>query len=136
MSGYGKDLYCFDRLFTGRFAAGTDLLAQAAYRRLTTARGTLDDGEEGQVYGIDIADFIGRVGDAAAVDTLAPLVSAELLKDDRFAEVDARATADTNSAGETSITLDINITPVDAAESFTLSLAVSAVSVEVLGVTS
>lgn len=132
---YGSDLWCFDRLFTGRFATGTDLLAQAAYRRLTTARGTVDDGEDGQVYGVDIADFVGRVGDASAVDTLAPLVAAELRKDDRFATVEAQASADTNAAGETSIVLSIDITPIDAAESFTLSLAVSAVSVEVLGVT-
>lgn len=132
---YGTDLYCFDRLFTGRLVTGIDLLAQAAYRHLTTARGTLDDGEDGQVYGIDVADFIGRVGDASAEALLPPMVQAELLADDRFAAVEASATAVTNDAGETEITLDIDITPVDASEAFTLSLAVSAVSVEVLGVT-
>lgn len=132
---YGRDSYCYDRLHTGRLASGAELLAQAAYRRLTTARGTLDDGEEGTVYGFDVLDFVGRVGTADVVDALPPAVAAELLKDDRFESVDVRASAVTDSAGLTSITLDIDIFPHDEAGPFTLSLAVSDVTVALLGVT-
>lgn len=132
---YGKDSYCADRLVTGRYATGSDLLAQAAYRRLTTARGTLDDGEEGSVYGLDVADFVGRVGDAAAVELLPSLVEAELRKDDRFASVDVATSIVTDSAGLSTIALDVTITPFDSGEAFTLSVAVSAVTVALLGVT-
>lgn len=130
---YGTDLYCADQLFTGRLVTGVDLLAQAAYRRLTTPRGMLDDGDEGAIYGLDLADLIGQP--SGTVDSLPAIVSAELLKDDRFAAVDVSASSVTDSAGLTAITLAIGITPHDADEPFTLTVGVSEVTVQLLGVT-
>lgn len=131
---YGTDLWCFDQVYTGRLATGTDLLAQAAYRRLTTPRGTLDDGDEGAIYGLDLADFVGHVGDASAVASLPAVVSAELLKDDRFASVDVKSSAVTGTDGLTAITLGITITPHDADDPFTLTVGVSSLTVQLLGV--
>lgn len=133
---YGTDTWMYDELRTGRMATGVDLLAQACYRRLTTPRGTLDDGDDGAVYGLDLAGFIGSATPQNAEATIPPLVEAELLKDDRLASVEASATAVTDSAGLTAITLDVLVTPFDESTStFTLTLAVSAVTVEILGVT-
>lgn len=133
---YGTDTWMYDELRTGRMATGVELLAQACYRRLTTPRGTLDDGDDGAVYGLDLAGFIGSSTPQNAEATIPPLVEAELLKDDRLASVEASATAVTDSAGLTAITLDVLVTPFDEAISaFTLTLAVSAVTVEILGVT-
>lgn len=131
---YGTDLYCLDRLFTGRLVSGTELLAQAAYRRLTTPRGTLDDGDEGAIYGIDLADLVGQP--SGTVDSLPAIVSAELLKDDRFAAVHVDASAVTGSDGLTEVTLAIAVTPHDESDPFTLTVAVKDLTVQLLGVTS
>jgi hypothetical protein len=133
-TGYGRDTYCYDRIVTGRTATGVELLAQAIYRRLTTPRGTLDDGDEGLVYGLDVSDFVGMIGTQAAVDALPGAVEAELLKDDRLSSVTVTATVVTDAAGLSTITLTVAGIPVDEAEEFILSLSVSDVTVALLGV--
>lgn len=133
---YGTDTYMFDSLRTGRMATAVDLLAQACYRRLTTPRGTLDDGEEGAVYGLDVCDFVGRTSTADAAVSLPAAVEAELAKDDRIAEVLVTATITTATDGTDAIDLEVSVVPFDEAiNTFQLTLAVSAVSVSVLGVT-
>ncbi len=133
---YGTDTYCFDRIVTGRLATKIELLAQACYRRLTTPRGTLDDGEEGTVYGIDISDFIGRQTAPDAVASVPAVIEAELSKDDRVSSVSATATVVHGTDGLDAITVEAVVVPYDEDTSaFALTLAVSAVSVEVLGVT-
>lgn len=128
---YGTDTYCYDRPVTGRLATGVELLAQACYRRLTTPRGTLDDGEDGVVYGTDIADFVGR-HDA---DLAPAAVEAELLKDDRIASVNASASVATAADGAVTVTLEIDVFPYDETTPFRLTLAASDVTVALLGVT-
>ncbi len=135
MTGFGVDTYCYDQIFTGRMASGVHVLAQACYRRLTTARGTLDDGEEGSVYGLDIEDFIGRVGTASSVDAIPGLVQAELLKDDRVDSIDTRASVVHGVDGLDSITIDLDVFPKDESGAFTLSVSVSEVTIALLGVT-
>lgn len=134
-TGFGVDLHCYDSLRTGRLVSSVELLAQAIYRRLTTARGTLDDGEEGFVYGLDLLDFVGTVGSDAAVDAIPDVVIAEVLKDDRVDRVETSVSIERGTDGLFVINLDVDVFPVDEAQSFTLSLAVSDVTVALLGVT-
>lgn len=134
---YGADTYMRNGVLrTGRIATGVDLLAQACYNRLTTSRGELDDGDDGVVYGIDIADFVGRQTVPDAVAFLPAVIEAELSKDDRFASVTATATVAHGTDGLDAITCDVVVTPFEADTNvFTLTLAVSSVAVELLGVT-
>lgn len=134
---YGRDTYMVrGELRTGRTVSGVELIAQACYLRLTTPRGTLDDGDEGVVYGLDVCDFLGRRTTADAVDTIAAAVEAELLKDDRIASVEASATIVRGTDGLDAITLDARVFPyAEAGAAFVLSLAVSQVTVALLGVT-
>jgi hypothetical protein len=132
---FGVEIYCYDQIFTGRLVSGFEALAQAVYRRLTTPRGTVDDGEEGSVYGLDLLDFTGTVGTDAAVDALPDLVIAEVLKDDRVERCEVSATIERATDGLVSVLLDVDVFPADEAQAFTLSLSVSDVSVALLGVT-
>jgi hypothetical protein len=132
---YGTDLWCYDQLQTGRLASGVELVAQAIFRRLNTARGTLRDGDEGQVYGLDLLDFVGAVGTQASVDALPDAVVAEILKDDRVATASAFASIKTSSEGLVTVLLDVSATLVEAEENFTLTLSIGDVSVALLGVT-
>jgi hypothetical protein len=132
---YGTDIYCYDRIVTGRLASGVEVVAQALYRRLTTARGTLRDGDEGLVYGLDVLDFVGQVGSEEAVDALPDVVLAEVLKDDRVERAEVSATIQRSSEGLVTILLDIDVFLHDSEETFTLSLSVSDVTVALLGVT-
>lgn len=133
---YGSDLYMFDQLRTGRVATGTTLLAQAIYRRLTTPRGSLDDGDEGVVYGLDLAEFIGRQATPDAIANTGPALEAEILKDDRVASVTAVVSAVTGTDGLVETTVVLTVVPFDetADGPFDMTLAVSDVNVSLLGV--
>lgn len=134
-TGFGRDLHCYDRLFTGRIASRAELVAQAIFRRLNTARGTLRDGEEGALYGFDILDFVGSVGTAIAVDALPGAIESEVKKDDRVASCKAEATVQTASDGTSTIILDVNCTLADEDQDFALTLSISDVGVQLLGTT-
>lgn len=132
--GYGVGMWCADELRLGRLARGKVLLGLAAYRRLITPRGTLQDGDEGSVYGIDISDYIGDVGPRIAGATIADIVRAELAKDDRFAEVTVRRAVTQNPNGSLEIELDVTIIPADGSEDFTLTLSASEAGVAFGGI--
>lgn len=133
---YGRDLYCYDQVFTGRLVSGFDLLAQALFRRLTTPRGTLRGGEDEQIYGLDVLDFVGTVGTETAVAAIPDAVVAECLKDDRIERAEAKATIVRGTDGLVMIELDVDVFPHDEDTSaFTLSVSVSEVSVNLIGVT-
>jgi hypothetical protein len=131
--GYGKDTYCWDRLVTGRTVTGPELVAQALYRRLTTPRGTLRDGDDGNVYGLDLPGFIGRVGNAASVAAIPDLVRAEVLKDDRVLDVAIAASSVTGTDGLVSVTLALDVELVNDGDRFQLTLSVGDVGVSLLG---
>jgi hypothetical protein len=132
---FGRDTYCYDSIRTGRVATGVELLGQALFRRLITPRGTLRDGDEGLVYGLDVLGFVGMVGTAAAVDAIPDAIRAECLKDDRVDRVDASASITRTTDGLATILVDLDVFPADADESFTLSVSVSEISVTLLGIT-
>lgn len=131
--GFGADIWCYDQVLTGRLASGTELVAQAVYRRLTTARGTLRDGDDGQVYGTDVSDFVGMVGPDNAVDALPDVVVAEVLKDDRVERADVTATIARDAIGLATVTIEIDATLRDSGDTFTLTLAVGEVTTALLG---
>lgn len=133
-TGYGTDTYCYDSLRTGRLVSGAELVAQAIFRRLTTTRGTLRDGAEGETYGLDIQDFVGQVGNANAADAIPDAIAAEVLKDDRVDGVVVEATRQGLSTGLVTFVINIDATLRDGTDSFTLTIKVSDLSVDLLGI--
>lgn len=131
--GYGTEIYCYDKLRTGRLVSGVEVVAQALYRRLTTPRGTLRGGEDESVYGLDLLDFIGRVGTAAAIDALPGAIEAECLKDGRVAQVDCTVTSTVNADGLTQLAITIDAQLHDPGDSFALTLAATDVAVSLIG---
>lgn len=129
---FGVDTWCGDRLVTGRYARGREGLALALYRRTITQRGKLRGGDEESVYGFDVVEFIGQVDEPGALEAR---VRAEYMKDDRVADVVVTSTRTESPSGAVSYVLSAHVTPEDESESFTLTLAVSDVGVELLGVT-
>src|SRR5688572_11853882 len=104
---FGVDTWAMGTRRTGRLARGTDLLAQAIFRRLTTPRGTLRGSPEADIYGLDLSQYVGDVGTTIAVAALPSLISAELSKDDRIAAVTATVAVDTTAgADELTVTID------------------------------
>jgi hypothetical protein len=134
-AGYGKDTFCFDEIQTGRIVTGAELVAQAVYRRLTTPRGTLRGGEEESIYGLDLLDFVGRVGSSAATDALPDVVEAEVLKDDRILSCTCTVARTVYTDATVALALAIDCTLRDEDEVFTLTLGVSDVAVSVVGLT-
>ncbi len=131
--GYGTDIFCYDRLITGRLVSGVEVVAQALFRRLTTPRGTLRGGEDESIYGLDLLDFIGRVSEEQALDTLPSLIEAECLKDDRLAECTVTLTRTTATDGTVALVISINAVTAPQGDSFDLTLAVANATVSVIG---
>lgn len=133
MIGYGKDTACADTLKPGVLVAGWRLIAEACYRRLITPRGTLRGGDEETNYGIDLAEYVGRMNPELAANALPSLVRGELLKDDRVLSVSASSALSYPNPGDALITLTIDVTTHEETEDFQLTILVSAVTVELLG---
>jgi len=130
MTDFGRDLSCTDSLRTGRYVTGARLVAEAAYRRLTTPRGMLRGGEEEATYGLDLSELVGSVASDADAATLAGRIEAELLKDDRIESVAVTVTA-TREGPSTTFVVAIRATT--AAGPFDLTLGVDGVTVDLLG---
>ncbi len=130
---YGRDVSCTDSLKTGRFVTGARLVGEAAYRRLTTPRGMLRGGEEEQNYGLDLTELCGATNPDSAAAALPGRIRSELSKDERIASVDVDVLV-SKSGPETTFTITIEAQTV-AAGPFTLVLLASAVTIELLGVT-
>lgn len=129
MTDFGRDISCLDGLSTARQATGAQLVAEAAYRRLITPRGTLHGGEDEANYGYDIADMIGAVSTAAHRAVVAAEVKNELLKDERLNSAEVSITS-TSSGPSTSWV--VSITGDTDAGPFDLVLAVSETNVQLL----
>lgn len=134
-AGYGKCMSCRGRLATGRRVSGVALLTDSIVRRLSTPRGTLDGGDEESTYGLDLAGYVGAVGDVIAEAALPAIIENELLKDERIAAVSVVVTRSTSSPSPGLVVFwpRLRVTPANEAETFTLTLAVSSVTVEIIG---
>ena len=131
MTDFGFEISCTDSIKTGHYVSGARLVAEAAYRRLITPRGMLSGGEEEDNYGFDVMDAIGSVSTASEAASLPGRIQTELLKDDRLQSVDVVVTPSTSGP---STTFNIDITGHTAAGPFNLVLAVSSVTVDILGI--
>jgi len=132
MTELGRDISCTTSLRTGRFSTGARLVAEAAYRRLTTPRGTLRGGEDEANYGLDLTELIGSTNPAELAVSLPGRIRVELEKDERIDSVEVSIASSTTSGGLTSFSIEIIAITSDGP--FTLQLAASAVTVELLGI--
>ena len=132
---YGREMMCFDSLKTGRFVTGPALVAQACYGRLTTPRGMLRGGEAEDNYGLDLTELVGGTNTKSLEASFPGRIVAELEKDERIESesitVDVLALRSTDGT----VSFQITINAVTGAGPFELQLLASAVTVELLGVT-
>ena len=131
-SPLGYDTSCTDSLRSGIFVSGIRLVAEACYRRLITPRGMLQGGEAEADYGLDLLNLIGSVSTTNDAAALEGQISAELQKDERVQSVSATVTVVTT---QPTVSLTISISVQSAAGPFTMVLAVSQVTVALLGIT-
>lgn len=130
-SPLGYDTSCTDSLRTGIFASGIRLLGEACYRRLITPRGMLQGGEAEADYGLDLLNLIGSVNTINDAASLEGQIIAELQKDERVQTASAVVVVDTSGP---TIALTITISVQSAIGPFTMVLAVSQVTVALLGI--
>lgn len=127
----GRDLSCTTGLRTGRFATAGRLVGEAAYRRLTTPRGSLRGGEEEQNYGLDLTELIGSASTKADAAALPGRIRTELSKDERIETVTVTVTR-TVRGPATEFVIDVIATT--SLGPFTLKLLVDGVTVSLLGI--
>jgi hypothetical protein len=127
---FGTDTSCTDSLRTGRLSSGVQLVAEAAYRRLITPHGMLQGGEDEADYGLDLQDLIGSSTTKSQQAAVPGQIQAELLKDQRIESVTVDMQIFTNGP---STSYQIAIEAQTGVGPFSLVLAVSDVSVELLG---
>lgn len=132
--GYGVEVSLTDKLVTGRLVSGKAVVVEALYRRLITPRGSLGSSvfPEDLIYGFDVSAYVGAVGYERAAATIGGMASNELSKDDRVQSVLCTATISEQTPGSLLLLLDIDGVLVDEGETFSLTLGVSDVSVELL----
>lgn len=131
MTDFGTDLSCTTGLRTGRYVTGARLVAEAAFRRLSTPRGSLFWGEDEADYGLDLTELIlGQPATSTLANSLEARIRNELLKDERIDTVTVSVVA---SRTGPAVTYDIAISATTAEGPFELTLGVSDVSVDLLG---
>ena len=133
MTDFGKDITCTDSLKTGSYSTGVRLVAEAIYRRLITRRGELLGGEEEREYGMRVADYLGADTSPGELAKVEGLIRQEILKDARVQSVDVTIAEVEGSGTETEWT--VNVDGFTALGPFELVLAVSAVTTELVGLT-
>lgn len=131
MTSFGVDTSCTNALRPGQRVSGVRLVAEAAYRRLTTPRGMLRGGEDEANYGFDLLETIGSVTTKSQAASIGGRIRNELLKDERIETVNVEVVVMTN--GPSSM-LDVTIEAVTREGPFTLVLAVGELSVDLLDI--
>jgi hypothetical protein len=128
---FGVDLSCTTGIRSGVLVSGVLLVAESAYRRLTTPRGMLYGGEDEQNFGLDIVGILGTAGTPDEAASIPAQIEAELLKDARISAVTANITSTKSGPA---VTWGINVQATTDDGPFTLVLAVSDVTVQLLGI--
>lgn len=131
MTNYGRDISCTTSIRSGRFVTGARLVAEAAYRRLTTPRGMLRGGEEEADYGIDLADMVGSATTKADKASLSGRIATELKKDERITDV--LVTVDDVSTGPGTEWI-IGVEAKTGAGPFSLQVAVKDLDISLIGI--
>jgi hypothetical protein len=132
MADFGTDTLCLDSRKTGQYAFGGAIVGQRAYHRLTTPRGALRGGEDEANFGIDLPGEIGRAATDAHARSIEGKIRNELCKDEQIETVDVTLV---RSVDGPAVAYDITIEAKTAAGPFQLVLSVSAVSVQLVGLT-
>lgn len=130
-TGFGKDMSCTTGLRSRRTVRGLRLVAEAAFRRLITPRGSLRGGVEEANYGIDLPAMVGEVASESQLAALPGQIKLELLKDDRITAVEVEV-ARKDVGPEVELTITIVIFTDEG--QVTLTLEVSAVAAKILGI--
>lgn len=125
---YGQDLSATKRLNYGRIVDGGELLAEAAYRRLITVRGTLLDDPN---YGLGLVRWLQTEYTPAMIAALPSIIRLELMKDPRLDSVNVEITSTRDASSAVSMQVEITGAGVNG-EGFSLVLAVSDVTVDLL----
>jgi hypothetical protein len=128
---FGRDTSCMASLRTGKLVTGLQLVAEAAYRRLTTPAGTLRGGADEENYGLDLSGGIGDSEPRQFAAALPARIRAELLKDERIIEVTVVTSVEVNGPA-TSVLVDVRCET--RVGPFRLKLAISDVTVSLLGI--
>lgn len=125
---YGQDLSATKRLNYGRTVSRGELLAEAAYRRLITVRGTLLDDPN---YGLGLVRWLQTEYTPAMLAALPAIIRLELMKDQRLDSVNVEVTSTRDASSAVAMQVDITGAGING-EGFTLVLAVSDVTVDLL----
>lgn len=125
---FGEDVFCDGDGVPPTFelVSGPTVLVQALLRRFQTERGTLIDDEN---YGLNVQSWVGKRTDTAQIFAWQQSLVNEAQKDQRVQKARARIVTDPVSQK-----LFFTLTVETAEGPFTLTVAVSAVSVELLSV--
>jgi phage baseplate assembly protein W len=127
MADFGTDLSATSGLDPSfSLVSGIRVVEEAAVRRLTTQRGTLFYAPD---YGTDVREMLAAKLDTARLSAWRSRIEAELLKDDRVETV--RAVLTFTPATES---VTVQVAGTTGAGPFAFTLAVTAVSVELLPV--
>lgn len=130
MTNFGREMSCTTSMRTGRTITGARLVAEAAFRRLSTPRGMLRGGEEEASYGFDLTSKIGSITSAADIEALPGQISSELRKDERIESVTVRVTRQHNGPA---IYLLVDVSAETTEGPFALQLGVNEVTAALLG---
>lgn len=138
-TGYGIDIWCADSLVTGRYARGKMNVVLALYRRLITPRGTLrgvgdeSSNEDELSYGLDLSELIGEMDPEDAVKIVPGRIRAELLKDDRVADVLVVAYDPVYASdGTATLRFDVSGSLINEGDSFEFSVKIENLEVSLL----
>lgn len=127
-----QDTFCEDTLRPGRMAKGITLLAQRLYHRLITPAGALKGDEEEADFGFDLAAIVGSTSDRDLGPTLPGRVTNELRKDPAVDTV--KVTSQRVKAADGTVSWSLAIEVESDEGPFEMFVAVSAVTVDLLGV--
>lgn len=126
MPDYGQDLSCMTDLDpVMRLVSGVELMRQVAFRRLYCRQGSLLSDPTAET--LDVRDFMGMAVESGGLSKIQGLCQAALLGD---ARIDSAVVIATFSNATRKLTLQISCTGSNGP--FELTLAVSALTVEVL----
>lgn len=131
-TGYGRDIYCDDRLRTGRLSSGIVTIGLAAYRRLITRRGTVRGNRQPLNYGLALDEYVGLLGTEAAVALLPSVIRGELGKDDRIASIAIDIRSEEIEPGGERVVVTVRITAHDEDGAFEFTVAATAAESQLL----
>jgi hypothetical protein len=104
---------------------------------LRTPKGSLpalDDEDEDLEFGEDLAAWVGKSDATEVRADMGAKIKAALKSDERVGSVAAKITAETESEGLVTYLVSVDVMPEGETTQFTLTLSVSEVTVELLGV--